>query len=132
MNVHRRSNETNEHIEAIKNEMYNCSFAKHSNDDMTIDVKGYLHNQRGFILKVQNMEKLDDTILRAWQDIVERKGYHCNMSYDFQDGWVDVKCSKESSKACLKAAQLSIFGYLSMIIVCIYLLWYRQNKMLPK
>ena len=110
MNIHRRSNDTNEQVEAIKREMFACSFANDSNDDMTIDVKGYLHNNRGFILTVQNMEKITDSILQSWRYLVEKKGFRCDMTYDFNDGWVDVKCQKHVSKSCLKARQLSIIG----------------------
>jgi len=132
MNIHRRSNDTNEQVEAIKREMFACSFANDSNDDMTIDVKGYLHNNRGFILTVQNMEKITDSILQSWRYLVEKKGFRCDMTYDFNDGWVDVKCQKHVSKSCLKARQLSIIGYLSVLFFCIYLIWSRQSKMLQR
>ena len=57
MNVHRTSSDTNDQIDAIKTEMISCSFANGDNDDMTIDIKGFLHNGRGFILTARNMEK---------------------------------------------------------------------------
>ena len=129
MNVHRTSSDTNDQIDAIKTEMISCSFANGNNDDMTIDIKGFLHNGRGFILTARNMEKINDSILHSWKHIVQNKGYVCNMTYDFNDGWVDIKCSKEPSKSCLKVRHLSIIGYLSMIIFCIYLIWYRQNSL---
>lgn len=129
MNVHRTSSDTNDQINTIKSEMIACSFTNDENDDMKVDIKGFLHNGKGFILTANNMEKVTDSILQSWRYIITKKGFECNMTYDFNDGWVDIKCTRKPSKTCLKARHLSIFGYLSMIIFCIYLLWYRQNKM---
>ena len=125
MNVHRTKHESNDDIEGIKKEM----FGFHCNDDMTVDLKGMLHNNNGFILTVSNMEKLDDKLLSAWKRIVESRGYSCSLQYDFQDGWVDVKCEKTKQRPCLKASHVSMMGYLSLLLFSIYALWYRQNKM---
>ena len=127
MNVHRTKNESNDDIDGIKKEMFSSSF--HANDDMTIELKGMLHNNNGFILTVSNMEKLDDKLLTVWKRIVEARGYFCSLQYDFQDGWVDVKCEKTKRRPCIKASHVSLVGYLSLLLFSIYALWYRQNKM---
>ncbi len=61
MNVFRSETSTNEAIENIKNDIITSEI--NDNDDMNITLKGYMHNQTGFVLNVTNIEKIDDSVL---------------------------------------------------------------------
>ena len=64
MNIFRRETSTTDVIERIKNDVITCE--TNNNDDMNISLKGYMHNNTGFVLTVNNIEKLDDTVLKRW------------------------------------------------------------------
>lgn len=127
MNVHSIKTETDDNIDNIKNEL--LTMCNHSNDDLTINLKGYIHNNTGFILTLTNMEKITDDIFANWKSIVEKHGYKCSFQYDFQEGWVDVKCQQNQKKICLKQWHFQMMGYLSLIMLCILIVWYRRNRM---
>ena len=119
--------ETDDSIDNIKNEL--LTVCNHSNDDLTINLKGYIHNNTGFVLTLTNMEKITDDIFANWKSIVEKHGYKCSFQYDFQEGWVDVKCQQKQKKKCLKQWHFQMMGYLSLIMLCIWIIWYRRNRM---
>lgn len=127
MNVYRTNALSDDTIDTIKNQLIT---ADHSNDDLSVTLKGRIHNNTGFILTASNMEKMPDHIFDEWKSIVKQHGYNCSFQYDFQEGWVDIKCERKRKKVCLKGAHFQTMGYLSLILFCIYLLWYRQNRML--
>lgn len=131
MNIFRRETSTTDVIERIKNDVITCE--TNNNDDMNISLKGYMHNNTGFVLTVNNIEKLDDTVLKRWKNVVEKHGYVCDMRYDFHDGWVDLRCTASGrSKPFLKVHNFQQIVYLSMIVFSIYMLWQRHNKMPQK
>jgi hypothetical protein len=127
MNVYRTNALSDDTIDTIKNLLIT---ADHSNDDLSVTLKGRIHNNTGFILTASNMEKMPDLIFDEWKSIVKQHGYNCSFQYDFQEGWVDIKCERKRKKVCLKGAHFQTMGYLSLILFCIYLLWYRQNRLL--
>ena len=51
MNVHSIKTETDDSIDNIKNEL--LTMCNHSNDDLTINLKGYIHNNTGLICKLE-------------------------------------------------------------------------------
>jgi hypothetical protein len=126
MNVFRSETSTNEAIENIKNDIITSEI--NDNDDMNITLKGYMHNQTGFVLNVTNIEKIDDSVLTNWKQKVQNRGYQCDLRYDFHDGWVDIRCTQSPKrKSILKARQLQQLGYLSVMVVSIYMLWQKHN-----
>lgn len=130
MNVHRVTSNLSEDVEQVKNDILNTT--NHSNDDMHIKLKGYMHSNSGFILTAENMEKINDEIFGTWKALISKRGYKCEFQYDFQQGWVDIKCLQVKRKTCMKVSYLYSLGYLSLIIFGIYTIWYRHNKLLPK
>lgn len=127
MNVHRVSHLPNEDIDSIKNDL--LSSDNHRNEDMSVALKGYTHNNSGFVLTVSNIEKITNFTFAEWEKLIQSRGYSCEFQSDYQEGWIDVKCYRHQRKACFKAATLSSLGYLSIILICISVLCYRQNKM---
>lgn len=127
MNVHRVTHLPNEDIDSIKNDL--LSSDNHSNEDMSVVLKGYTHGHSGFVLTVSNIEKITDCIFAQWKDQIMKRGYDCEFQSDYQEGWIDVKCYRRQRKGCFKAATLSSLGYLSIILIGILVLWFRRSKM---
>ena len=131
MNVFRANNDSSDGIESLKSEL--IALGSKSNEDMNIELAGFCHNKTGFILNVTNMERITDNLLDAWRDVVRRRGYDPSLQYDFQDGWVNIRCTRRERKASfLKADHLQILGYISLATVGIYMLWYRRSRMPQK
>ena len=131
MNVFRAANDSSEGIESLQTELINIG--SKTNEDMTIELSGYCHNRTGFILNVTNVERITDALLDEWRDAVRRKGYDPSLSYDFQDGWVNIRCTRrEANASFLKASHLQLLGYISLAAVSIYMLWYRRSRMPQK
>lgn len=121
MNVFRATVDSSDIVDYVKNEILRVGVEE--NEDITVELSGYVHNKTGFILRVQNMESVTDRLLASWRQIVTRKGYHCELSYDFQDGRVDIKCLQEEKTPMCKGFNLQLLGYLSVGVLCIYRLW---------
>ena len=126
MNVFRVESNTNDDIENIKNDIITSD--THGNEDITIILKGNMHNNAGFILTVNNIEKLTDVILDEWKKQVMKRGYTCEMRYDFNDGWVDIRCiAPKRKRHFIKVPHLYQMGYLSILCFSIYMLWQKHN-----
>jgi len=121
MNVFRATFDTTDIVDYFKQEILRAGTEE--NDDMTVILSGYAHNRLGFVLKVQNMEKITDTLLAEWRSIVVSKGYACKFTYDFQEGWVEIKCMQPNKKPFLKGINPQLLAYLSVGVFCIYRLW---------
>lgn len=130
MNVFRSTTDSSDAIDSLKNEL--LSIGTKSNDDMCIKLAGYCHNHEGFILQVTNMERITDTLLSEWKSVIRRNGYSPDLQYDFQDGWVNMRCMRVEKKPFMNAKQLQLLGYISLAFISIYAIWYRRNKMLQK
>lgn len=131
MNVFRAANDSSDVIDSLKTELINVG--SKTNEDMTIELAGYCHNRTGFILNVTNMERITDHLLDEWRDAVRRKGYDPSLSYDFQDGWVNIRCTRrEGNTSFMKASHLQLLCYISLAAVSIYMLWYRRSRMPQK
>tara|TARA_B100002051_G_C16259720_1_gene403661 strand:- start:12 stop:392 length:381 start_codon:yes stop_codon:yes gene_type:complete len=125
MNIHRANPEISDSVEAIKNALLELS--DHCNEDLTIRLRGYVHNQTGFILQALNVERLTDETLSRWKGIVAEHGYDCDIRYVFSEGHIDIKCTDRERRGCRpKASHLLALVYLSVAVGCIYLLWIRQ------
>lgn len=121
MNVFRATIDSSDIVDYLKNEILRVGVEE--NEDISVELSGYVHNKTGFILKVQNMESVTDRLLASWRQIVANKGYLCELSYDFQEGRVDIKCIREEKQSACKGLNLHLLGYLSVGILCIYRLW---------
>ena len=131
MNVFRAANDSSDVIDSLKTELINVG--SKTNEDMTIELAGYCHNRTGFILNVTNMERITDNLLDEWRDAVRRKGYDPLLSYDFQDGWVNIRCTRrEGNTSFLKASHRQVLAYISLAAASIYMLWYRRSRMPQK
>ena len=126
MNVFRGETDTSDIIENIKNDIITSD--SHGNEDITIALKGYMHNNTGFVLTVTNIEKLTDTVLDTWKKQVVKRGYKCDLTYDFNDGWVDIRCiAPKRKRHFIKVPHLYQMGYLSVLCFSIYMLWQKHN-----
>ena len=121
MNVFRANVDSSETVEFLRNEILQSGMT--FNDDMTVELVGYIHNGQGFLLKVQNMEQVTDGLLEEWRRVVVNKGFMCECQYDFQEGWVQIKCLRKEQRKLLEGVNLQLFGYLSVSVLCIYRLW---------
>ena len=126
MNVFSIQTDSDDMVKTISNEIKHIG--SHSNEDMKVELKGYTHNRTGFILTVTNMEKMSDQIFNDWKQMIQNKGYDCTLQYDFQDGWVDVKCVQRKRKGgFMKVSHLQQMGYLSLLFFSIYMLWQKHS-----
>lgn len=121
MNVFRATFDTTDMVDYFKQEISRAGADE--NEDMSVNLSGYVHNRQGFVLKVQNMEKITDTLLAEWRCIVVGKGYLCQFTYDFQEGWVEIKCTQPEKKPFMKGINPQLLVYLSVGVLCIYRLW---------
>ena len=127
MNIFRIETDTNDDIENIKTDILHSN--AYDNDDIQVQLKGYMHNNTGFVLTVNNIEKITDDVLDSWKQMIVKRGYSCDFTYDFHDGWVDIRCraSKKSKRNFIKASHLQQMGYLSVLCFSIYMLWQKHN-----
>lgn len=121
MNVFRATVDPSDTVDSIISEI--LSAGRDENEDITVELSGYVHNKTGFILKVQNMECITDNLLSEWRQIITNKGYLCESTYDFQEGRVELKCLREEKKSLCKGVNPYLFGYLSVGVLCVYRLW---------
>ena len=127
MNIFRTESDTNDDIENIKTDILQSN--GYDNEDIQVQLKGYMHNNTGFVLTVNNIEKISDDVLDSWKQIIVKRGYRCDFTYDFHDGWVDIRCTapKKSKRNFIKASHLQQMGYLSVLCFSIYMLWQKHN-----
>jgi len=130
MNVFRANNDSSETIDNIKSELN--ALGSKTNEDMSIDLAGRCHNNEGFILRVVNMERITDALLTDWRGVLKRKGFSPDIQYDFQDGTVDIRCTRVQVKSPWKAHHVQLLGYISLALLSIYMLWSRRNLPHPK
>lgn len=126
MNIFRIESTTDEAIENIKSDIISSDC--HDNNDINVSLKGRMHNNTGFVLTVSNLEDLNDGVIQNWTKLVEKRGYTCDMRYDFHNGWVDIRChSPKQSRKYLSVVVLKQMGYLSLMFFSIYMLWQKHN-----
>ena len=128
MNVHEASVNLDETIQAIRNDL--VILDSHKNEDISITLQGYLHNRTGFILNVDNIENVSDNVLEAWKHAIAERGYSCEISNDFQEARVRLKCVQKAPKtkrSCLFGALKNMI-YLSILLISLYQLCYRLRE----
>jgi hypothetical protein len=94
------------------------------NPDMKIEFEGYHHGRGGFRLVANNIECHTDRLITDWKKMVNSYGYQCEISSDFTHGWIVLKCAEKKS---ISKMPLKSPVYLSILCLCIYLLWMRHS-----
>ncbi len=126
MNIFTVQSTPNDDIQKIKRNILHVD--TEGNQDMEIDLKGYMHNDTGFVLSVKNVEKLSNGIMDKWKTLIQKEGYRCDFTYDFHDGWVDIRCHKILRKKHFwKVLNLQQMLYLSGFCFSIYMLWQKHS-----
>lgn len=102
------------------------------NEDMIVNLKGKLHNNRGFILTISNVDNLTQGQMNQWKRAIELKYSSCEVSCDFQEGWVDVKCfttlkQKSGISNVCSSNNFYVLLYISMFLISIYMLWQKHS-----
>ncbi len=95
------------------------------NPDMNVKFKGYMHGGRGFALEVLNLESLTETTLNLWKSIIEGEGLQSYIKTDIMSGKVNIQCTPVVRRK--RPWYLFSLAYLSLSLVCIYLLWTRHQ-----
>lgn len=128
MNVHEASVNLDETIQAIRNDL--VILDGHKNEDIGITLQGYLHNRTGFVLNVHNIENVTDHVLESWKHAIAERGFSCEISNDFQEARVRLKCIQRAPKkkcSCPFGA-LKNLVYLSILLVSLYKLCSRLRE----
>ena len=106
MNVFRANVDSSETVEFLRNQILQSG--KTCNEDITVELIGYVHNGQGFMLKIQNMEEVNDILLAEWKQVILDKGLLCEFSYDFKKDGCKLNASARRLENYLK---VSTFNY---------------------
>lgn len=126
------SDDLNGDISYVTDLLYQIDSKK--NEDMNVELKGKLHNNKGFILTVSNVYNLSQQQMTAWKQAIELKYSSCEVTCDFQEGWVDVKCfttlkqKSRISNVC-SSNNFYVLLYISMFLISIYMLWQKHSTL---
>jgi hypothetical protein len=112
-----------------------------NNPDMKVEFKGFRHDNLGFTVALHNMEVFSDSLTQAWHDIASESGMTLTVKNDMVNGEVVIKCQRIQrrrtpirkrpiSAGSFSYPPLKTIIYISLSIVCIYLLWTRHSDQL--
>ena len=129
------NDDLNGDITYVSNLIYELD--SHKNEDMNVELKGKLHNSKGFILTVTNMCNLSQSQMAKWKEAIELKYRRCEMTCDFNEGWIDVKCYTKQDKKkpvlnCCSSNNFYVLLYISMFLISIYMLWQKHSIPQPQ
>lgn len=140
--IYQADNTEDEFVKKLKKELIEADNGQ--NSDIYIIFQGYLHNKTGFKLRIENIEVFTDGLIDDWKAIIQNHGLQCDVTADLANAWVNLTCKRIlrhrksirekmflPSMKCPRIP-LSLIGYLTLILISIYLLWIRHKERLVK
>lgn len=97
------------------------SEVKHlSYDEVEVTFRGYTHDKRGFQVRVNDIQTMDDELMSRWMNVSEK--YTSSVEFDTSSN----SCTIEYTKI-VKTTRNYWWMYLSVCTTFIYLLWRRHT-----
>ena len=93
-----------------------------TNQDLTIEFKGYTHSRKGFVLQMENIEEINDENIEIWKSISDK--YSCEIDIDYINKTTNLYFNLIEKKAC----NMYWLMYLSFIIFFIWMLINRHYQ----
>lgn len=97
----------------------------HSNNDMEVEFKGYMHGGKGFALEILNLESITEKTLQLWKSLIKKRGLHPFIETDMMSGKVNIKCVEPRRQS--RTPYMKSIMYLSLTLTFIYILWNRHQ-----
>ena len=94
------------------------------NPDLSVQFKGYTHGKKGFIIQVTYVENISDDIVDQWKYISDR--FKCAVDMDYNNRSVNLYFEPKIQKV----RNYSSIIYLSLIVICIWILCMRHSNYL--
>lgn len=83
--------------------------------EMKIEFDGWHHGRKGFRLIVSEMDHISDTMVTRWKELIKKRGYSSQVTYDCDHGWANITCKDQE-----KGMPFIFYVYLSISMACIY------------
>lgn len=94
------------------------------NQDLTVQFKGYTHGKAGFIIQLNYIENVTDQTVSLWTNISDH--YQCEVDMDYNNRTVNLYFEPKIQKVI----NYSPIIYLSLICLCIWILYNRHSNYL--
>ena len=94
------------------------------NQDLTVQFKGYTHGKAGFVIQLNFVEIVSDQTVNVWKNISDR--YQCEVDMDYNNRTVNLYFEPKIQKV----KNYSSILYLSLICLCIWILYNRHSNYL--
>tara|TARA_B100000579_G_scaffold433436_1_gene452186 strand:- start:222 stop:533 length:312 start_codon:yes stop_codon:yes gene_type:complete len=62
--------------------------------DVQVSVVGQLHNDRGFKIRVTDLDKCDGHMTKKWKQVCRDHGYNAHVSLFLNEGYASIVCEK--------------------------------------
>tara|TARA_B100000902_G_C27260985_1_gene890711 strand:- start:1253 stop:1639 length:387 start_codon:yes stop_codon:yes gene_type:complete len=94
------------------------------NQDLTVQFKGYTHGKTGFVIQLNFVEIVSDQTVKTWKNISDQ--YQCEVDMDYNNRTVNLYFEPKIQKV----KNYSSILYLSLICLCIWILYNRHSNYL--
>ena len=94
------------------------------NQDLQVSFKGYTHGKSGFVIQLTFVEMITDKFVESWKNV--SKKYICDVDMDYNNRTVNLYFETKIQKV----SNYSPIIYLSLIILCIWILYTRHSTYL--
>lgn len=140
--VFNRNHQEDDFINTLKDKLTECDDG--SNPDLVVEFQGHLHNNRGFKLRIENVEVYNASLTSYWKEIIKNEGMEAEITSDMTQAVIFITCKRVLRKRTslrqkipsLSSFKFSSIPFSSMIYIlicsgCIYIEWSRhQDKFL--
>lgn len=140
--VFNRNHQEDPFIVNLKEKLVACDDG--SNPDLEVIFVGHLHNNRGFKLRVENVEVFNATLTTDWKEIIRDEGMEAEIKSDMTQAIIYITCTRVLRKRTslrqnlpsFRSFKLPSIPFQSMLYIlicsgCIYIEWSRhQDKFL--
>lgn len=94
------------------------------NQDLLATFKGYTHGKTGFVVQLTFVENVTDTTVDQWKNVSDK--YDCEVDMDYNNRTVNLYFEQKLQKVQNRAPLI----YLSLICICIWILYNRHSNYL--
>jgi hypothetical protein len=109
-----------------------------NNPDLKVEFKGYTHDETGFVVNMHHIEVYSQALVDSWVGLADSEGMTCSIQNDMVNSLVIIKCErvqrrrtgmpKSNNIQAKPRLPLTNVLYLSLSLLCLWVLWNRHSK----